>query len=240
MGLSRGGGVALWRQILKSLQTDIAEDVFRPGDRLPTEFQLASQFGVNRHTVRRALGELEEKGLIRVEQGRGTFVREQVVDYRVGRRTRFTENLLLQNRTPSHEVIEGFATPADRDVAAALGLAPRRPVAQIETVGSAEGRRICLTSHYLPLPRFEGVIEAYATEGSLTKALKQFGVDDYVRAWTRVLARMPTGREAEMLDQARNRPLLVSEAVNIDGDGVKIEFAVTRFNADWVQLVVEP
>ena len=51
---------------------------------------LSERFGVNRHTVRRAISTLVEQGLLRVEQGRGTFVAEDVVEFVVGERTRFT------------------------------------------------------------------------------------------------------------------------------------------------------
>jgi GntR family phosphonate transport system transcriptional regulator len=63
---------------------------------------------------------------------------------------------------------------------------------------------------------------------------------DYRRKWTRVTARMPSGREADMLQQPRTRPVLVSESVNVDPDGRLIEFGLTRFNSDWVQIVLEP
>src|SRR3546814_2442917 len=59
---------------------------------------------VNRHTLRRGVASLEQEGLLRVEQGRGTFVQERVVDYRLGKRTRFTENILKQSRIPSGEL----------------------------------------------------------------------------------------------------------------------------------------
>ena len=240
MSLTRGSGVALWRQIQQMLQRQIAEETFRPGDRLPTEFELAAQLGVNRHTVRRALGELEEKGLIRVEQGRGTFVREQVIDYKVGRRTRFTENLARQNRTPSGTLVDSGTTIADRDVTAALEIAARRPVVYLEIVGEAEGRPISVSLSYHPLPRFSGIEDAVASEGTLTKALKRYEVDDYLRRSTRVIARLPTGREADLLQQPRNRPVLASESIDIDVDGIPIAFVVTRFNADWVQIIFEP
>ncbi|MBN8910269.1 MAG: GntR family transcriptional regulator, partial [Rhodospirillales bacterium] len=79
----RNEGVALWRQIAGRLQQDIAGGGLPPGARLPTEAELSQQFGVNRHTVRRALEELSRAGLVRVEQGRGSFVAEDVLDYTV-------------------------------------------------------------------------------------------------------------------------------------------------------------
>ncbi len=58
--LVRGGGVALWRQIYSKLEAAIVSGDFGPGDRLPSEQSLSGEFGVNRHTIRRALGVLEE------------------------------------------------------------------------------------------------------------------------------------------------------------------------------------
>jgi len=239
MTLARGSGVALWRQIQQSIQRDITEDVFKPGDRLPTEFELAAQFGVNRHTVRRALAELEDKGLLRVEQGRGTFVREHVIDYQVGRRTRFTENLTRQNRAPRAVLVGASTIPVEKEVAAALGIVPRLAVLKMETAGEAEGRRISFSCHYLPLPRFDGIATAFEKAGSLTVAFQAYGINDYVRRTTRIISRMPSGREAEYLDQPRKRPVLVTESVNADEQGMAVEFVATCFNSDWVQLVLE-
>ena len=74
---------ALWRQIVTALEADIAAGVTPPGARLPTEAQLAARFDVNRHTVRRALDDLSRRGRVRVEQGRGSFVTQDVLDYQV-------------------------------------------------------------------------------------------------------------------------------------------------------------
>ena len=73
-------GITRWRQIAEALGRDLAEARFTEG-RLPTEPELAARFGVNRHTVRRAIGRLADQGLVRVEQGRGTFVANGHIDY---------------------------------------------------------------------------------------------------------------------------------------------------------------
>src|SRR3546814_18214382 len=73
----RAGG-ALWRQIAETVEKDIRGQVYEPGQRLPTEAELAERFSVNRHTVRRGIAFLEQEGVLRVEQGRGTFVQERM------------------------------------------------------------------------------------------------------------------------------------------------------------------
>ena len=75
---------ALWRQIVGRLTRDIASGGYKPGGQLPTEAVLSARFGVNRHTVRRALEEMSRDGLVRIEQGRGTFVAEDVLDLHRG------------------------------------------------------------------------------------------------------------------------------------------------------------
>ena len=100
VGIEQEPGVAVWRQIWQTLHRDISSGGYQPGEKMPTEAMLSKRFGVNRHTVRRAISDLVDRGLVRVEQGRGTFVAEDVVEFVVGERTRFTELMSAQQRTP--------------------------------------------------------------------------------------------------------------------------------------------
>ena len=111
--LARGQGIALWRQIAGTLEKEIAGGDLSPGARLPTEADLSARFGVNRHTVRRAMEELKSRGLVRIEQGRGSFVAEDVLDYPVGPRTRFSETIRRQNREPQGRILRLEEMPAD-------------------------------------------------------------------------------------------------------------------------------
>lgn len=120
--LARGEGVALWRQITQQMEREISGGQYGPGARLPTEAELAERFAVNRHTVRRAMEELEGRGLVRIEQGRGSFVAEDVVDYRLGPRTRFSEIIRRQNREPGGRVLRVEEVPAEATIADLLGI----------------------------------------------------------------------------------------------------------------------
>ena len=66
------------------------------------------------------------------------------------------------------------------------------------------------------------------------------GVTDYLRQLTRVTARLPNPDEAELLRMPRNRPLLVTENINVDRTGVVVEFGVSRYPTPRVQIVFEP
>src|ERR1700733_2427409 len=119
--VNRHDGVTLWRQIASQIQGDVVSGACKPGTRLPTEAELSARFGVNRHTVRRALEELSRDGLVRVEQGRGSFVAEDVLDYNVEARTRFSEWIRKHNKEPSGLIRQLREVPADQGGAAGLG-----------------------------------------------------------------------------------------------------------------------
>ena len=233
-------GVTLWRQIARALERDIAAGTHAVGARLPTEAQLAARFAVNRHTVRRALEDLSRRGLIRVEQGRGSFVAEETFDYEVGPRTRLSEWIRKHNKEPEGRVLDLCEVGADAAAAAALGLRPGAHVARLERLGLADGLPVSLTTHHFPLARLPGMLAALRASVTITEALARCGVADYLRQSSRVTARLPQPREAELLRLPRARPLLVAENVNVDRGGTIVEYGVSRFPTPRVQLVFEP
>ena len=200
---------------------------------------MARRFGVNRHTVRQALSALQDKGLIRIEQGRGTFVVGDVLDYPLSARTRFSEILSAQSRAPVSRLIRGIEVPAEAAVAQALEMAVATTVTVLDTVGEADGHRISVSSRYYPTSRFPGLTNVFAVTGSVTAALAHYGLHDYRRKTTRVTAQMPSAEDARYLHVSRGRPVLVTESVNVDAGGRPIEYGLTRFSSDRVQLIVE-
>jgi len=230
----------LWRQIAGEIETEIMTGVCQPGEKLATEAAFAIRFGVNRHTVRRAIAFLVEKGLLRVEQGRGTFVYEHVVDYTVGKRTRFSEIVAGQDREPDGILISAEERKADAAAAKAMGLARNTRILVLRTLGSADGRPISLGDHMFRAADVPDLAAIYAETGSLTKALCAIGIPDFTRKITRVTTRLPKRDEADLLQQPPNRPVLVSESINVTPNGIPLEYGITLFAGDRVQLTFEP
>lgn len=234
------GGVALWRKIEMTLAAEIAAGLFKPGDRLPTEAELARRFAVNRHTLRRAMAALAEAGRVRIEQGRGTFIQEDVIEYPVSRRTRFSQVLTAQHYHPHGELLRAVDLPASAEVARGLKIRGGQRVIMLEIVGHADNRPISLVSHYFPRARFDGLIDSYRGTHSITAALARHGVADYVRLETRATARMPDDFEARILKQSPRLPILVTESINVDTEGRHIEFSFGRLASERVQIVFKP
>ncbi|MCJ2123824.1 phosphonate metabolism transcriptional regulator PhnF [Methylobacterium sp. J-077] len=237
-GLVRGEGLTAWRQIADALTADIAAGRYAPGQQMPTEAALAARFAVNRHTVRRALAALAEGGLVRASQGRGTFVEEAPLAYPIGPRTRFSEIVTGAGREAWGDLLASAIVPAGPKQAAALTIEPGAPILELLTIHRADDAPISTAQTWLPLPRFSDFAAAYAERGSITRAFAACGVHDYTRLSTRIRARPADAQEAERLDIAPGRVVMVVSSVNIDSAGVPIQANRTLFAADRVELVI--
>lgn len=232
-------GVSLWRQIADAIRLEIVGGKLEPGDRLDGELALAERFGANRHTVRRALGVLAAEGVLRAEHGRGTFVADaRRLSYPIGRRTRFSENLAGQTRERRGQLLSSGIERASARVAEGLGLKPGARVVRLETLSFADGRPLARGSGWLPEQRFPDFAARFSKDGSTTRTLQTYGIEDYARGVTRISARHATTEEAAQLRLAPGAVVLVSEGVDVDADNVPIHMMLTRFPADRLELVV--
>ncbi|RXZ45668.1 phosphonate metabolism transcriptional regulator PhnF [Crenobacter cavernae] len=237
--IERGSGVAVWRQIETTLADDIGGGRLAAGERVPTELQLAERFNVNRHTIRRAVSALVERGLLRVEQGRGTFVEDNAIDYAISKRTRFSQNMAAQSRDARVELVAACELPASAELAELLALPAGSALYRVDTVSRVDGRLIDAATMFFPAARFPGLPDIYKELGSVTRTLAHFGVADYTRRFTRVTARLPDAETVERLNIPKTRPVLHVKSLNVDEKGVPVQYGVTRFNGDLVQLTME-
>lgn len=238
-GFRRGGGVALWRQVVERLLAEIAAGRPAPGGKLPTEPVLAARFGVNRHTLRRALKALADDGVVRTVQGSGTFVAPRPLAYPIGPRTRFSEIVGAQRRAPAGRVLSAVEAAADRDVAAALALPVGTRVWRVESLRLADDAPVCVQTAYFPVDLCPGLPGHLERAGALTSALALCGVEDYRRRWTRISARTADARDSFRLNEPAGRAILLAESLNVTAAGRPLEFSRSRFAAERVEFLIE-
>lgn len=234
------GRRALWTAIADTLRDEIGSGRYAPGARMPTEAELSQRFGVNRHTVRRALASLAEAGLVHTRRGAGVFVAARPTDYPLGRRVRFHQNLKAAGQSPDKKLLLSETRTADAREAEALALAPSAPVHVYEGISLADGAPIALFRSVFPAERFPGLLDTLAETHSVTAALAAAGVGDYTRASTRLTAKLASPTQALHLHVREGSPILRAVAVNVDTDGQPVEFGHTWFSGDRISLVVTP
>ena len=227
---------ALWTAIRDALQAEIAGGQYGPGDRLPTEAELSARFGVNRHTVRRALADLAERNIVRARRGAGVFVTAQPTTYALGPRVRFHQNLRAAGQVPGREMTFSGTRAADSAEAGALGLPPGAEVHVNEGISTADGAPLALFTSIYPARRFPGLLAALREHGSVTAAFREEGLADYVRASTEISAVRATATQALRLGLSDGDPLLQTVSINTDLAGHPVEYGRTWFSGDRVTL----
>src|SRR4051812_5866438 len=181
-------GVALWRQVADGIERGIADGRFAAGEKLPGEMEIAETYRVNRHTVRRALAALAERGLVRAERGSGTYVEAPRIAYPLRSRTRFSEIVGAGGLEAGGQLLSASVELAPRELAKRLGLKTGAPLLRIDALRMANRIPICLGTTWLDASRFTDGGQIYEKTRSMTKLLAHFGVRDYRREWTTVSA----------------------------------------------------
>ncbi|MEM1351702.1 MAG: phosphonate metabolism transcriptional regulator PhnF [Pseudomonadota bacterium] len=233
------GRTPVWLAIAKVLREDLSEGRYKPGDKLPTEAALSQRFGVNRHTVRHALSQLVDDGLVRTRRGAGAFVAAVPTDYPIGQRVRFHENLLAAGHRPEKRVLHVAERAATLREAQVLKITTGDLLCEYYGLATSDGQPLAVATSLFPMVRLPGIADALRVHLSITLALKSVGVADYTRAFTRVTAVLADATQALHLQAQEGDPLLRATSVNVDATGAPVEYGRTFFAGDRVTLTVE-
>lgn len=229
-----------WETTRDRISAEIAAGHLAPESRLPAEPDLCLLYNTRRHSLRRALAALVAEGKLRVEHGRGTFVeRAPLINYVVGPRTRFRENLMAQGLTGSGQALSEAQVPASARVAAALGIAPGALVTARSWRGFANDLPVSLGWSYHDVARFPDISERRKANASITQIYKTYGIADYRRHSTTVFTRLANEHETSLLMMRPGQSVLIVQKIDVDMDGRPIGFSEAAWAGDRVQFTFE-
>ena len=212
---------------------------YRCGDYLPAEQQLAARFEVNRHTLRRAIDQLVERGWVQRRQGVGVLVLMRPIDYPLNAQARFSQNLLEQGSHPTSEKLLSVLRPASSHVAEAFGIAEGETVIHLRTLRRVNGVALCLIDHYFADLRFWPVLQTF-THGSLHDLLRDQLAIELTRVRTKISARRAQAKESKLLEIPNMAPLLCVRTLNSrEGETVTTEYSVSLTRADMIEFTME-
>jgi GntR family transcriptional regulator len=170
--------VPLYHQLKEILLEEIRTGKLKPEDRLPSEDEVASAYGVSIITVRRTLSDLANEGYIRRERGRGTFIAQPAV--RQGPRvlTSFSQEMLKRGLSSTSKVLARELRKADAEMAAQLEIEERAKIFVLRRLRLADGEPMGIQTAHLPLAMVPGIMEETFHSASLYETLKKrFGLE---------------------------------------------------------------
>lgn len=227
----------IYRQLSDLLEARLTQQA-RPGDRLPSEADLSQQFDVNRLTVRRALNELSQRGLIETVHGKGSFVAPPVVRYSIsaGRDASLTRTM----RELGHDVaIRLLSAERIRSSSLQADLATSGEVVVCTTLRMVDHQPWSYSTTAIGVERFPGLTAAWTGETSLFDFLLETHGVRMRRAHRSFAARLAEPIEAEHLQTRVGAAVLEMRGLNVDQDGAPVAVVAHRFRGDRVEFNVE-
>ncbi len=226
-----------YAQLRRRLQEAIAEGILPANASLPPEREIAEITGLSRVTVRNAMQELVDTGVIIQRQGSGSFVAEKTakVEQSLINLTSFTEDMTARGmETHSVWLERGIVRGAPRETRA-LGLDPGASVARLYRLRAADGRPLALERATLPIALLPNPLEV---ETSLYQVLARDGHRP-VRAVQRFTALNLAAEEAELLDVTPGAAALSIERTSYLDSGQVVEFTQSIYRGDAYDFVAE-
>jgi DNA-binding GntR family transcriptional regulator len=227
----------IYRQLSDLLEARLVDEA-RPGDRLPSELELSQQFDVNRLTVRRALNELNQRGLIETIHGKGSFVATPKVRYNIsgGRDASFTRSM----RELGHQVsVRVLSVDAVEHSEWQAELATNGVVLVYRTLRLVDGDPWSLSRTSIGAQRFPGLAEQWTGETSLFDFLLEIYGVRMQRAYRTFAAGQAEPNEAELLRTRIGAAILEMRGLNVDQHGTPVAFVEHKDIGDRVQFTVD-
>lgn len=237
VALDRASPIPLYFQLAEQLTASVADGRAQPGDPFENEVAMSERLGLSRPTVRRAIHQLVEQGLLVRKRGLGTFVASRQVHRRANKGS-LHEDLQSQGRHPTTSVLK-HRRESSASASAALDLDPDSELLALRRLRLADGEPLAIMQNWLP-PRFTSISREQLETRGLYATLRDYGVGPVV-AHQSIAARLPTEDECELLGITSQVPVIVVTRTAFDPSGLPIEHAehVYRSNGYTIDLILD-
>jgi len=227
----------LYERVESVLAGDIADGSLPPETQLPPEEGLIERFKVSRTTVRKAIQNLVERGLVEVRRGKGTFVTQPKITQELTELTGFVEGMLALGRTPTARLLDKRIVAADETVARHLALPPGALVVRLQRVRLADGVAMSFDETYLPRELGEKVAENDLEAEPIFALLENKYDTPLVEAEYKLEAAAADPFAAEALQVPARSPIFLIERTSYTTGNRPIDYQRMHYRGDLIRFV---
>lgn len=237
--LDKGLPIPLYHQLKTILLNKIEEGEWKPEEQLPTESELANQFNVSKITVRQALKEIADLGIVRREQGRGTFVEKPKVQQGPRALTGFTDEMRRHGLPAASKVLEKSIMEATPELAEALQVPVGSRLFVLKRLRLAEGEPMGIQTAHLPMELVPGLMDEPFENISLYALLQsKYGLRA-ANARETHFAVLVEPDQADLLGAPAGSPALAAERVTFLPGGRPLELVHSIMRGDRYKIVLD-
>lgn len=232
----------LYVQLESALLTHISQRGLKPGDRLPTENEIADTYGVSRQTIRQALTRMVADGFVDRVQGSGSFVAKPRPSHQ-SLMTSFTQNMRAQGYDPQRRLVHSGVVESLPESQGAPDM-PAGPYQFISRLLYVDQCPLAIADTWLPVECLGGRLDLFRADVLEASSLYELlqGPDiglRLARGVEKVRGALATNEQAEQLDVVPGTPTLVVRRVSYTPSERPVEWTVMTFAADRYEYTVE-
>jgi GntR family transcriptional regulator len=236
--LSKHLPIPLYHQLKTILLERVKSGELKANDKLPSEDEIAEQYGISKATVRQAIGELANEGLIRREQGRGTYVAEQKIEQGPRALTGFTEEMRNRGLRSNSRVLKQRVIKADAEAAEKLRIHEGDSLFELTRLRLADGEAMGLQTAHILLALAPG-LEDEDFSASLYDVLEnKYGLVPNTAEETHTAVLLEP-REAKLLKVPAGSPALAAERITYLADGRPFELVKSIMRGDRYKIILQ-
>ncbi|CAM3788869.1 GntR family transcriptional regulator [Mesobacillus zeae] len=236
--IDKSSPLPIYYQLEELIKKQIETGELEPGDALPSEREYSETYQISRMTVRQAVNQLVQNGMLYRQQGKGTFVAERKIEKQLLGLTSFTEDMQGRGVQTSSDVVEFNIVLANAYIAGQMQLKKKDPVYEIKRIRLAENTPMAYEITYLPATLLNGLTKEAAAQ-SIYRYIEQHLNSPIGQAKQTIEASAADDVEAEYLQIAKGSPILLIERNTRLKDGTPVELAKSVYRADRYKFKVD-
>lgn len=227
-----GTGEPLYRQIAAVILAKLAAGELVPGDRVPSEPELAETYGVARMTARKAIESLVLDGKLTRHKGRGTFVAQPKMSYPAPTVFSFTRAMKGLGLEVTTKLLDLHTTQADADLAADLQLGEGDEVLHVRRLRLVSGEPVAIHSSYMAKEYLSGLLAADLLTRPIAEAMARVGHERVAASHDYLEAIAAEPEVARLLDIERGEPIQFICGVGYSSAGKPVLATRAWYRAD--------
>lgn len=230
----------LYVRIAEELEAAIVGGRYPKGGRLPPEYALADEYGVHRHTVRRALDRLQGRGLIHRVKGHGAYAAPGRIEHQLAWKTSFSGSIKSLGLESSQKVLGVRRVGAYGRLVRELAVGPGEPLVVLERVHYGDDVPLAVSEKYHPESVFPGLYERLKGHSffSSREVLRQHYDQELYRAHSIIEVEPSDSYAARHLRVPLGLPLFKIDSLDVLEDDTPAEWGTGRFRSDAMKLRV--
>lgn len=224
-------------RIRDQIKREIDEQVWKVGERLPSERDLAEEFEVSRMTLRQAISLLVEEGVLERRVGSGTFVASTRVQEKMRGTTSFTEIIKAQGKEPSSQLISYRKTIPNEQEVEKLGIYPTENIIRMERVRYADKVPVVYEVASIPEKFIKNFKKEEITQ-HFFQTLQEHGYK-IGKSHQTIYARLAKDKIAQYLAIPKGQAILGLTQVSYLDDGTAFEFVKSQYVGERFEFYLE-